>query len=255
MGYDVAGRTMLEAIGHGLGEEPEGGNERGAGPSDNDGGGFCLLAELLTVWREDDGDVRVRDRIEAEQVLEQDLARRGIEQVRASDYVGDLLPCIVDDDGELVGPDTVGAKEGEAIAFRYAESDRAGGAAGWEYGLTGADGVFARAAASVGLAELTEAVKGGLIGIESRGLVYDAAVPCERTSFEAAQDFVRRAVDSARDVDVLDSHEPFAAVRPGVEVAGERGDERALVERAGGGGREASAIARQVCSVASAAAR
>jgi hypothetical protein len=28
-----------------------------------------------------------------------------------------------------------------------------------------------------------------------------------------------------------------------------------LVERAGGGGREASAIARQVCSVASAAAR
>lgn len=39
-----------------------------------------------------------------------DLARGGIEKVRAADDVSDALGFIIDHDGELVGPEAVGAQ-------------------------------------------------------------------------------------------------------------------------------------------------
>ena len=73
-----------------------------------------------------------------------------------------------------------------------------------------------------------------MVGVEARGLVEDFAVPFEGAGLEAAEDFGGRAVYGTGDVDVFDPHEPLAAVRAGVEEAGERGYERALVEGAGG---------------------
>ena len=49
----------------------------------------------------------------AEQVLQEDLARRRSEQVGSADDLGDPLFGIVDDDGKLVGEDSVGALQHE----------------------------------------------------------------------------------------------------------------------------------------------
>ena len=53
--------------------------------------------------------------------LQQDLARGAVGEVLAADDVGDALLGVVDDDGELVGEDTVGALEHEVAdgVFAY----------------------------------------------------------------------------------------------------------------------------------------
>ena len=53
---------------------------------------------------------------------------------------------------------------------------------------------------------------------------------------------VRGTGQGARLVHVLDPHEPLSAIGACIQEARERGDQRAEVQRAGGGGREAAAV-------------
>src|SRR5690349_7253692 len=59
---------------------------------------------------------------------------------------------------------------------------------------------------------------------------------------EGIEDIFRRAGNGARAVDVLDAHEPRAAMRAGVEPACQRADQRAEVQRACRRRRETAAI-------------
>ena len=63
------------------------------------------------------------------------------------------------------------------------------------------------------------------------------------TGCELREDELVGAGHAARRVDVLDAHQPAAAVRAGVEPAGQRGHQRAGVQRPGGRGREAPDVA------------
>ena len=112
---DLTRRGVVEASGYGLIEKDQGGRECGTRMSHVDGWGFGLLAEFDAVGAEDEGNVRIDWRFQAEKALKLDLAGRGIEQVRAADYVRDALPGIVDNDGEMIGPYPVGAEEREAF--------------------------------------------------------------------------------------------------------------------------------------------
>ena len=51
------------------------------------------------------------------------------------------------------------------------------------------------------------------------------------------------AADAARGVDVLDAHQPLAAMGPRIEPAGQRGDQRTSVQGPGGRGREPPPVA------------
>jgi hypothetical protein len=75
---------------------------------------------------------------QAEAPLQQDLPRRGVEQVGAAHDLGDALQRIVDDHRQLVGPVAVGARKHEVADFlaqvlrcvprmRSREFDRASG--------------------------------------------------------------------------------------------------------------------------------
>jgi hypothetical protein len=57
--------------------------------------------------------MRVAGLAESQGALQQDLAGRREQQVRAAHHVRDPLKGIVDDDGELVGVDAVGAPQHE----------------------------------------------------------------------------------------------------------------------------------------------
>ena len=56
-------------------------------------------------------------RRQAQRALQQDLPWRGVEQVGTTDHVGDALVGIVHHDGELVGPQAIGATQHEVADF------------------------------------------------------------------------------------------------------------------------------------------
>src|SRR6185369_16692780 len=57
--------------------------------------------------------MQISRRRESELTLQPDLPRRRCEQVGAAHDIGDSLKCIIDDDGELVGEQAVGALDDE----------------------------------------------------------------------------------------------------------------------------------------------
>src|SRR5258706_15726683 len=59
---------------------------------------------------------------------------------------------------------------------------------------------------------------------------------------ERAENVLRGPGHRARDIDVLDAHQPFAAGGARVEPARERGDERTEMQGPGGRGREAALV-------------
>ena len=101
------------------------------------GSARSCLRQLAAVGIEHQRQVRVARRAAVRAAaLQQDLARRRVEQVGAAHDVGDALRRIVDDDGELVGPPAVGAPQrrnrrhrargpGDAALDRVVERDDA----------------------------------------------------------------------------------------------------------------------------------
>src|SRR3989454_12544397 len=68
------------------------------------------------------------------------------------------------------------------------------------------------------------------------------SVPLEPEAFERTQDLAGGARLLARRVQILDGHLPASARRARIEPAGERGDQRAEGQRAGGGWGETGGI-------------
>jgi hypothetical protein len=87
-----------------------------------------------------------------------------------------------------------------------------------------------------------EAVQGRLVERHSAALINDLAVPFETKSLERAEDAVCAAGHDARGVEILDAHQPAAALVAGIEVASHRGEKRTQVQIPGRGRGEAADV-------------
>ncbi len=254
--------------------------------------GTGLFRELGAVSGSHQRRVQVARRRQAEQALQQDLPGRAVGEVFAANDVGDVLLGVVDDDGELIGEDAVGALEDEVadragdvlallaeasvvpgdlgvgagvsvgvVAGTHPQPHRACGPAA-EAGAAGAgiDALVAfafagrrrrrqceiasAAGARKGTVEREQALQRRFIKPRARRLMDDRRVGDEAHARELIEDRLGRAGDVARRVEVLDANQPASAVGARVEPRGERGDERAGVEKPGGRGREAADVRR-----------
>ncbi len=74
-------------------------------------GSARLLRQFLAGMIDRDRDVQIGRRRQAEEILQQNLARRGRQQVRAAHDVRYLLFAVVDDDRQLIGEQAVAAPD------------------------------------------------------------------------------------------------------------------------------------------------
>ncbi len=77
------------------------------------------------------------------------------------------------------------------------------------------------------------------VGFVPLRLPQHVAIPVQTVVVKLAQDGIGGAGDFARRVDIFNTNTPDTLVRAGLQVAAERGDQRAEVEFAGGEGRSA----------------
>src|SRR5918998_4971315 len=82
------------------------------------------LGEAPPIWPQNQRHVRVAGRGQAEQALEQCLARRRIEQVGAPHHLAYVLSGVVHDDGELVGGGAVVATHDEVVYLPFVSSEQ-----------------------------------------------------------------------------------------------------------------------------------
>jgi hypothetical protein len=92
-------------------------------------------------------------------------------------------------------------------------------------------------------AELLDGVR---VGRRTATLIEDRAVPLETEGVEGAEDGVRGSRHLALPVQILDSHQPDAAVTARVQVAAQGGHHGAEMEGTGGRGGEAPPVGREV---------
>jgi len=71
------------------------------------------LGEASTFAIDDQTAVEPCRILKAERAVEQDLARGGLEQIRAADDFGDAHGCVIGDAGELVARDAITAHDDE----------------------------------------------------------------------------------------------------------------------------------------------
>ena len=211
----------------------------------------------------------------AEQALQQDLPRRGGEQVRAAHHVGDALLEVIHDDGELVGEEAVGAPHDKIadLAGEVLLDPALKGVIECGHLIVHPHADRARrssrrkaAAASAGVDRLTRERKGRVgdfppragaaehrllalqtrqrrvVGCTAAALEHDLPIPFEAVRFERPENGSRRTRCFARRVEVLHAHGPFAAALARIEIAPDRRYEGTEMQRSGGRGREAPAI-------------
>ena len=108
--------------------------------------------------------------------------------------------------------------------------------------------LLARAAAGVGVRGGGELVECARVVAQALGLVLRRFVGHESTCLQLLQDHPIGAGRTACRVEVFDAHQPAPATAlvpgPRVEPAGQRGNEGARMQGAGGGGREAAGVGR-----------
>jgi len=200
-------------------------------------------------------------------LLQPDLPRCRIEQVRAAHDVGDALSGVVDDHGQLVGVLPVGAFQhkvadlaldvvddpaldavGEinaralreqALGARRASREQALAAgAGINRTVDAADrriGDFpAAAGAGVHQVAFFQDLERGAIDVIARTLVQHRFVPVHAEGFQRPQDRVGCAGHGTLPVDVVDAQQPGAPVRAGVEMAADSGHQRSEMQGAAG---------------------
>ena len=102
-----------------------------------------------------------------------------------------------------------------------------------------------RARALVDVAMRAQSIERCRVRVAALGLSNDGPIPRETVALERRQDRALRARPRARQVDVLDAHEPLAVRGPGVAIARDGGDQRAEMQRSGGRRREAAAGAHR----------
>jgi hypothetical protein len=230
--------------------------------------------QLAAVRVEHQRQVRVPGRRQPKRPLQQDLPRRGVEQVGAADHVGDALRRIVHHDRQLVGPGAVGAAQDEVAdcggdvlreaplervverdrrAIGHPQADRGIGPhrAGDAFAMHAAAGRQRGAAAAAGerVAGREQGVERRLVGIAAGRLPQHRAVRFQPETGQRAQLAGRGARYLARRVEVFDPDQPFAACMPREQPAPERRQQRTEVQRAGGRGGEAATMAGDVGTV------
>jgi len=201
--------------------------------------------------------------LEAEQALQQDLARGVVQQVGAANDVRDALVGIVDDNREHIRDQRIASLQDEIPARRrdvlaeapadpvvelqgagrYRESQRrrrigrpvrppAGPRVALFLGqLTPA------AAAAVEQSPARQLVESLPVRIPAAGLAQDRLRPFEAECGKSGQDALAGACDFARGVQVLDSDPPAPAAMAGVKVAAKGGQYRSNMQLPGRRGR------------------
>ena len=251
--------------------------QQGASGSSIDRGRPRLFGEFLTRPVNHDGKVRVGRRRHTETLLQPDLPRRRIEQIDAAHDGIDALCRIIDDDGQLVRVLTIGTQEDKVadlalkilamlalntiekdeLAIRHAQAPRAGRTAfrqtrptkPWveqttiDRQMIGRRGNFAaRAGTRVDVAIELQTDERRVVDIEPPALNQDFSVPLEAESIQRAQDGIGGTRHRARPINVLDAHQPFAAMCPRIEITADGGDKRTEMQRPGRRRRKAAAI-------------
>lgn len=219
--------------------------------------------------------MRVAGLAESQRALQQDLAGCREQQVRTAHHLSDPLKGIVDDDGELIGVDAVGAPQYEVAggfldnlllwsldavfegerARRSAEAlgacpppERktvpAGAGVNGSLGsrAAGSGNLGAAASARIGQTPSRECVECISVDVGPKALMDHGFIPFETERAQGAEDQVCRPGNLARAVEVFHSHQPNARIGAGVRVAGHGGEQRAEMEWTGRGRRKAAAI-------------
>ena len=234
-----------------------------------------LLAQFLAARVYRNRKVQITRPRQGEQILEIDLTGCGIQEIRAAHNVGHALFRIIHDHGELVCKNAVGAIQHEIpdvcleilrnaplqgvvktyacagsvdpqcacfLSGRQAAPADARVHRPLDSRDAGIRDLAPAAGARINKAVLPQFMQRRMIGVGMRALADDVPVPVHPASVERAQNLVGRTRHDARVIDILDPHEPIAAATLRFYITAERGDERADMERAGGGGCEATAI-------------
>lgn len=214
---------------------------------------------------------------EREGVLQRDLPCGGVEKVRSTHDLRDLLVRVVHHDGELIRERPVGSLHdeiaygpfeilGERAEKDFFEGDMEAGSpkAICPRGLARRKTAAARAGIDAGEScvhtigcrrrsreirpRARTAIDDSLskkifqrrvVKRDARRLMDDFSIPRQAVSLESSQDVVRGARRDARSVEILHADEPSPARGPCEEPRADRRHEAAEVERAGRGGREA----------------
>src|SRR6516165_6578849 len=100
----------------------------------------------------------------------------------------------------------------------------------------------ARAAALERQPETGEPPSGGRVALDALALVEKLPIPGEPVRLEDTKDLAGAVGDDSWAVQVLDAHQPAPAVMAGIDIAAERGEQRAQMQLAGGRGGEASDV-------------
>lgn len=102
------------------------------------------------------------------------------------------------------------------------------------------------AAAGIGLARGDELVERLLIQRAAPRLVRRRLVREQPTGSELFKKGLVGASNAARRVDIFNADEPTASVRTGIEPAGQRGNQRARMQRTGRRGRKSASIGPEI---------
>ena len=181
----------------------------------------------------------------------------GAAQHEVADAGGDFLalpaePTVVPDD--RLGRPAIGAR-GRCASESIARACRQAAAAGARIdalgvpcrrglGCRGEREVAPAAAAGIGPAVVLEPGQRPLVERDPIRLSYRRRIGQQAAARQLAEDGLGRAGDVARPVQVLDAHQPAPALGPRIEPRGQRRDQRAGMEQAGGRGREAADVGR-----------
>src|ERR1700694_5923714 len=209
----------------------------------------------------------------AEQALQIDLPRRGVEQVRTAHHVRNTLFGVVDHHCQLICELAVGTIHEEIAdialhrlltdalyavreAYRIGHRSQAQGPRRLSRRQTISAGSRINASrretqrgirdflpdAAAGICHVSKPFKRVAVKLSALALIDHRIVPLEPEVFERPHDLVSGAGLLARRVQILDAHQPPSARRARIEPAGERSDQRTEVQRPGGRWREPPCI-------------
>ncbi|MNT04313.1 hypothetical protein D3C72_1388880 [compost metagenome] len=210
-------------------------------------------------------DMQITRLRQAEQFLQVQLAGRGVQQVGTPNDIGDALPGIVQDHGQLIGVEPVAAADHEIADFpaqvlavlalhpveevvlqlRYAQAD--GGIIGAMAGIAAQPRInpvirfqlFARTGAGIGQAVIEQAIEHLGVGVVPLALANQVAIPLEAIAFQCLENGRLGAGFLAGWIKVFHAHQPASAHRARIKVRGQRCDQRTEMQMATGRGGKA----------------
>ncbi|MNL09660.1 hypothetical protein D3C87_1304280 [compost metagenome] len=195
------------------------------------------LAEFVAIGLGNQRDVQVTRLPQAKQLLQVELAWRGVEQVGAAHDVGDTLPGIVQHHRQLIGVEPVAAANHEItdipaqmlmeftlhpvdeVVVQYGDTHADGGVFGAVPGIAAESRInavirlqlLARARARVGQAVIEQAIEYFGVGIVAVTLANHFAIPLETIAFQRLEDRGLGAGFFTGRVKVFHAHQPTAA--------------------------------------------